>query len=151
MVDFAHDRKSIRRKEKASRLAEVQRREIVHGVMSTPSGRQWMWDLLGSCHIFVSTFAVDPLQSAFQEGERNVGLALLADIMAHCPDYYIQAMREANERHISNNASADRGSAGEGLDGDPDGREGRVVDTDWYDRDNGNDGDPTDEPRYFNH
>src|SRR5260221_9370934 len=128
MTDFAHDRKSIRRKEKAEHLADVQRREIIHGVMSTPNDRQWMWDLLGSCHIFASTFAGDPLQSAFAEGQRNVGLSLLADIMIHCPDYYIQAMRESNERHISNDASTNRRSADEGRDGDPDGREGRNTD-----------------------
>ena len=132
MTDFAHDRKSIRRKEKAARLADVARREITHSVMSTPAGRQWMWDLLSSCHIFATTFAGDPLQSAFAEGQRNVGLSLLADIMIHCPDQYIQAMRESNERHISNDSATDRRSADSGRDGDPDGREGRTgVDNDY--------------------
>lgn len=131
MTDFAHDRKSIRRKEKAARQADVARREIIHGVMSTPNGRQWMWDLLGSCHIFATTFVGDPLQSAFAEGQRNVGLSLLADIMAHCPDYYIQAMRESNERHISNDTSTDRRSADSGRDGDLSGHEGRGDDNDY--------------------
>jgi hypothetical protein len=37
--------------------------------------------------------------------------------MANCPDQYIQAMRESNERSSTN----ERRSAGEGLDGDVNG------------------------------
>ena len=128
-MDNAADRKSIRRKEKAARLADVQRREVIANVMSTSFGRQWIWDLLASCHIFATTFTTDPQQTAFQEGQRNVGLSLLADIMAYCPDQYIQAMRESNERYNSNNASPGAGTAA-GLDGDP---AGSVNDPDDYD------------------
>jgi hypothetical protein len=105
-MDNASDRKSIRRKEKAARLAEVSRAAVITEVMSTIQGRQWLWDLLGNCHIFSTTFNPEPSISAFQEGQRNVGLFLLADIMAHCPDQYIQAMRESNERYHSDLNSA---------------------------------------------
>ena len=118
-MDNAADRKSIRRKEKASRLADVQRREVITQVMSTSFGRQWIWDHLAECHMFITTFNGDPYQSAFMEGQRSMGLALLTDIMQACPDAYIQAMRESNERHISNDASAERAGSAEGRTGDP--------------------------------
>ena len=78
--------------------------------MSTAAGRNWLWDRLSETNIFHTTHTPDPYASAFQEGRRSVGLSLLADIMAHCPDQFIQAMREHNERHLrpdTDPASAD--------------------------------------------
>ncbi len=95
----ASDRKSIRAAEKAALLRDVQRREVIGEIMSTTYGRAWLWDTLATCSIFHTTFNGDALASAFQEGRRSVGLALLADILAHCPDQYITAMREHNERN----------------------------------------------------
>jgi hypothetical protein len=127
-MDNAGDRKSIRRKEKESRLADRLRRDVVTSIMSTAPGRAWLWDMLSRCHIFHTTFNGDPLGTAFAEGQRSVGLALLSDIMAHCPDYYIQAMRESNERNILEStrsanaaASSDPGpsDSAEGPTGEP--------------------------------
>jgi hypothetical protein len=107
LMDNAADRKSVRRKEKDSRIADRQRGEMILSIMSTMPGRAWLWDRLSETSIFHTTHVTgDALASAFQEGRRSVGLSLLADIMAYCPDQYIQAMREANERYHSHNASA---------------------------------------------
>lgn len=101
MTPNASDRKSVRELEKRARIAERERAEVITAIMSTRAGRSWMWDRLSSCHVFVTTFNGDALQSAFQEGQRSMGLALLADIMAHCPDQYIHAMRESHDRSIA--------------------------------------------------
>lgn len=104
----AADRKSIRKQEKAARLAERQRHEVITQIMSTTFGRAWFWDYLSSAHCFATTHVPgDALGSAFQEGRRSLGLELLSDILSACPDAYIQAMRESNERHHSNNRSPD--------------------------------------------
>lgn len=107
----AADRKSIRKQEKAARLADRARAEVITSIMSTVSGRAWLWDHLSGAHCFHTTHVpADPLGSAFQEGRRSLGLELLSDIMRACPDSYIQAMKEANERYIRpdpNPASAD--------------------------------------------
>ena len=111
----AADRKSIRRLEKAAKLADAQRQQVISGLMSTSFGREWIWDVLSSCHCFATTFNGDALSSAFAEGERNVGLRILSDILVACPDQYIQAQREANDR-----ASLDeRRSSTESNGGDP--------------------------------
>lgn len=101
MLDSASDRKSIRRREKAARLAERQRAEVLTSVMSTPAGREWIWNILGACHCFSTTFTSDALVTAFQEGQRSTGLGLLADILQTCPDQYIAAMRESAQRAIA--------------------------------------------------
>lgn len=103
----AADRKSIRKQEKDARQAERLRRDAIVACMSTSQGRAWLWDVLASAHCFHTTHvAGDALASAFQEGRRSLGLGVLSDIMAHCPDLYIQAMREANDRYVSDNRNA---------------------------------------------
>ena len=129
MTYDASDRKSIRKAEKASRLADRARQEVIVNLMSTTFGRAWLWDILTSCHVFGQTFSPDPLMTAFAEGRRAVGLALLADVMSACPDQYITAAREANVRHNSD----DRSSVTQ-LTGSPNtdgGVEGRVADDDY--------------------
>ena len=115
-MDNAANRKSIRRKEKAARLADVQRREVITQTMQSAAGRQWVWDRLSDCMVFSSTFNGDALQSAFNEGLRAAGLAMLSDIMAACPDLYIQAQRESNERRTTDerrsSAESDGGDTG---------------------------------------
>ncbi len=129
MTYDASDRKSIRKAEKAARQSDRTRQEVITNLMSTTQGREWLWGLLESCHIFAQTFTSDPLATAFAEGRRNIGLAILGDIMFACPDQYITAAREANVRHNSN----DRSSVTQ-LTGSPDtdgGVEGRVADDDY--------------------
>lgn len=126
-MDSSSDRKSIRAKEKQALTDAASRASVVRSVMSTVEGRSWLWHTLGSCHCFSTTFNGDPLQSAFNEGQRAIGLALLADIMSVCPDQYIQAMREFHERSATDERRrgpvTDRRDTGSGdaasEDGDP--------------------------------
>ena len=102
----ASDRKSIRSAEKAAALRTIQDREAVAAIMSTIPGRAWMWRQLSAAHIFATDFTADALRDAFFAGERNFGLRLLADIMLHCPDAYLQMTKEANNvRHDGNDRS----------------------------------------------
>lgn len=101
----AADRKWIREREKSAKLLDLANQSVVVSLMSTPDGRRYIWDKLELAHIFSTTFSTDALQMAFNEGQRNQGLQLLADIIRWCPDQYIQAMRESNARRDTDNAS----------------------------------------------
>ena len=101
----ASDTRAIRKAAKAAKQAEAERRVVIFGLMSNPAGRAFMHDRLTRCHIFESSFSTDALGMAFAEGERNVGLQDLVDVMAFAPDQYIQMMREANDRSSSNRPS----------------------------------------------
>ena len=94
----AANRAHIKAAVKAARLVERQRQEIISGIMSVASGRAWVLDLLEICHIFSTSFQSNALQTAFAEGERNIGLRLLNDVMSACPDQYVEMMRERNAR-----------------------------------------------------
>jgi hypothetical protein len=56
------------------------------------------------------------------EGQRDVGLRLLTDIMRACPDNYVLMMRESNERQSAHDARYSRGHSqdGDGRDQVPD-------------------------------
>jgi hypothetical protein len=58
-----------------------------------------MWDLLGFCNIWGSTFTTDThgRRDAFLEGQRNIGLRLFSEIMRACPEQYVQMMRDRED------------------------------------------------------
>lgn len=110
----AADRKSIRAAEKAAALAERNRGEVLISLMATNNGRKFVWDWLESLHIFGTPVDPDTHRTYFLLGEQNAGKRLLDSILQWCPDQFIQAMREANERRTS--------SPGAGPAGLPDDR-----------------------------
>ena len=70
--------------------------------MSTPVSRSYMLERLERSHVFQSCFHTNALTMAFMEGERNIGLQLLNDIMVACPQRYVEMMNERNARDIAN-------------------------------------------------
>jgi len=111
----------VRAAEKAAKVVELQRREVISGIMSVGPGRKWMCELLESCHCFATSFSDIGLRMAFCEGQREVGIRLLSDIMSACPDQYITMMRERNERQSAIDARSER------RDQDADGRYSDAV------------------------
>lgn len=64
-------------------------------IMQHPETRAWMYQLLTLCGMYQSSFDRSALSMAFNEGARNVGLRVTADIMRVCPDNYTAMVREA--------------------------------------------------------
>jgi hypothetical protein len=67
----------------------------IRALMSHAETRAWVWDLLTECRVYGPVFDRSALQMAFNDGSRNVGLKLIAQIMRVAPDSYIQMSREA--------------------------------------------------------
>ena len=64
-------------------------------LMSSESGRTWMWDHLSACGLYrMSARSGDAHMTYFNEGERNVGLRLLAQLQRACPDLYFLMSKE---------------------------------------------------------
>lgn len=75
-------------------------REDLRAVMSTPAGRRECWRLLTMCGVYRTSFvsgAEQPLQMAFNEGQRNVGLWMTDRLTRLVPQLYIQ-MRDESAR-----------------------------------------------------
>jgi hypothetical protein len=99
-----------------AKAAEVERRGVVLNLMSSHAGRAFIFDRLVRCHIFSSSFTPEALAMAFAEGERNVGLQDLNDVMRFAPDQYVQMMREANDKEIADGRRTDSGLSGSDED-----------------------------------
>ena len=99
-----------------------------------------MWRKLEAARIFDDPFTGDPLVEAYNKGNRNFGMILLADIMLHCPQMYLKMTEEANVRRINNdndhNAS-DASTSAEYSGGEDSGRnaEGSDPTADFADGD----------------
>lgn len=108
MTHNAADRKSIQAAKKRARQEALAEGEVMRSLCSTIQGRQWVWNRLSECQVFTALYPDQPNLGALL-GERNVGLRLLAQVMSHCPELYLDMQREANERR---NADAARELAG---------------------------------------
>lgn len=69
-------------------------------VIDTPAGRRFIRRVLAECGVHQSSFSSDPLNMAFREGKRSMGL-WLQSLFIDCPDQYIQLLKE--ESHVRNN------------------------------------------------
>ncbi len=63
-------------------------------VLQTESGRRWMWSLLERCRLFQSSFGANAAMTSFNEGIRNIGLQVMAEIMDADPELFTTMMLE---------------------------------------------------------
>lgn len=78
-------------KEKFGRKQEL---NDVYNILAIPSGRRWVWRVLSDCGVFKSSFTGNST-TFFNEGRRDIGLRILADVMEANPDAYVQMAKEA--------------------------------------------------------
>lgn len=63
---------------KEARDTELRDQKDLRDMLATPFGRRFLWRLLSRTHLFATSFSTDPLCMAHQEGERRIGLEVLA-------------------------------------------------------------------------
>lgn len=94
----AGDQAHVKRRRTAKKRADDDKAAFIIAAMGRPEGRWYFYGLMSDCGIFRTSFAGDPYRTAYQEGIRNVGLAVLADINRHCPEQYLVMLTEAAQR-----------------------------------------------------
>lgn len=78
-------------KEAADRAArhEAEERAVLAQVLETRAGRRWIWGHLSRANIFAPSFvAGDPHATSFNEGQRNMGLMMLAQVVRVSPETF---------------------------------------------------------------
>ena len=93
------DPKKVKRKELEARLARRSELEDIAFVLSTPQGRRFYWRLLTRCGIFRSSYTGDN-QTFYNEGERNIGLLLMAELNEADPDAYLKMLKESRKPQL---------------------------------------------------
>lgn len=101
----ASNRRHVGKRKRTSRLFRDEHLLFLGAAMGHPQGRAFLHDLLAFCRVWkISHVIGDPYETAFLEGQRNIGLRVLAGIQAcHGADQYITMIKEAKEatRQIS--------------------------------------------------
>ncbi|ABN42244.1 gp39 [Sodalis phage phiSG1] len=69
----------------------------VKQVMSSESGRRFVWRLLEQAGVFRTSFTGETNSTMFREGNRNAGLALFNEVFGLCPALYLKMAAEAQE------------------------------------------------------
>lgn len=79
---------------------DLAQREIddIRFVMDSEQGRRVVWAVLEQGRVFSAIPPTDALAMAFNEGQRNLALALFQRVMSNCPDQYLKMASEASEQ-----------------------------------------------------
>lgn len=93
----AGDPEAVKARKRELKGAETLRLDALKAIMGVPNGRAYMWWLLGQCGIYRSSFAGDPHRTAFNEGQRNIGLIVFAELHQHCAGDYQKMVAEAQQ------------------------------------------------------
>lgn len=97
MTDLDDEQLRAAREIKQRDIAARERDDIKH-LMDSEQGRRVIWWMLVQGNVFKTTFTGEPYTSVFNEGQRNLALALLTRVMQHCPEQYLKMAAEANEQ-----------------------------------------------------
>lgn len=83
---------------KAAKVAQQQADESVRWLMADEKGRRFVRDQITRAGIYQTSMAGTPEMTAFNEGRRNMGLMLLADVVRLAPEQYPRMQAEAVAR-----------------------------------------------------
>lgn len=95
----AGDADAVRGREKLTKEAERKRLNGLKVIVENEDARAWLWDLMGFCGIARSSFTGNST-TFFNEGQRNVGLKVQAELVKYFPERYITMMKEG-EKHAA--------------------------------------------------
>lgn len=98
-----HSMQEDKREEDArKRLARDVEIADLRWLMSSKNGRRFMNRLFSLTGVYRHSFDTNAMKMAFNEGNRNMGLMLLNEVMEHCPE-----MRPVMEKEFRNARDGD--------------------------------------------
>jgi hypothetical protein len=94
LVQNSADEEQVERAGRKEKSLRDQQENDMRKVLQLREGRRFLWRYLGICKVFQTTFTGNNT-TFFNEGMRDVGLRLLADINEASPESYLLMMKEA--------------------------------------------------------
>lgn len=95
------DRASVKERNSQLKTALANRKDGLRRMLEDPFCRAYIWELIGFCNVFQTTMTGNSY-TYFNEGMRNVGLKVLADVKNVDPKFLIQMMTENGEKNEHN-------------------------------------------------
>lgn len=93
----ANDPAAVAEAKKQAQYARDAQLDDIRAVLALPEGRRLVWRLLEHCKVFESTFTSNGSQFAFNEGARNVGLFMLAEVTAADAQVFVTMLKESKQ------------------------------------------------------
>lgn len=70
-------------------------------VLKSPEGRRLLWAIMEDSRVFRTTYSGNPYDTAFREGKRAIGVAMLGRIMDADPGAFPLMQREAETDNVA--------------------------------------------------
>jgi hypothetical protein len=93
-TDLAGQQLDKREAEERRRIARAREIADLKWLMRSPRGRRLMWRFMTMSRTFQLSFSPNAMQMAFNEGNRNLGLQLLDEVMTLCPELFPVMQKE---------------------------------------------------------
>lgn len=100
-VKNAANQEQVQQAEGKVRKTREQELIDIKWILSEPIGRRFLWRYLDICGVFRSSFTQSS-ETFFLEGQRNIGLKILADINEAHPEAYLLMMKESKGEQNDN-------------------------------------------------
>lgn len=102
-----NDPKLIAKAKRDAERVEAERKIVVQSILKVPQGREWFYNFLSECGVFRTPFTPgDPHATAFNCGQQNVGLRLIATLVAASPGDYLLMLKEQEESNARSSDAA---------------------------------------------
>lgn len=105
-IDITTDEVAVKDRRKQAVIAAKQSDLDFYDLLKTELGRRVIWELIGIHGPFVSSYSKDPVEMAFNEGQRNFAVRVIDRMLRVCPELYVQAQSEAISRNKSMKGAA---------------------------------------------
>jgi len=105
-VDNGADAGQVKRATRQQKLARLQEMTDLRKLLSLPEGRRFLWRLIERCKIYQSIWA-EGTGIHFNEGQRNVGLFVMHEVIAADNTALLKMMSEAAARDLEQQRQAE--------------------------------------------
>jgi len=106
LVKNAADESQVNNAKIKKQLLDDQNHNDLKFILDSAQGRRYIWRVLERCGVFKSSF-VTSSEIYFNEGKRDIGLKILAEIMECDPQAYLKMATNKDEKNDRTNNVGD--------------------------------------------
>ena len=88
------DVKQVNKKKSKRQAKRDQELDDLRNILDAAGGRNFLWRLLTECGVYHSSFSIEALEMAHNEGKRQMGLWALEEIFDASPHTYALMQKE---------------------------------------------------------
>ena len=95
------DEQHVKGRKTKAKIRREDQLSAMRDIIESKGGAEFLWRLLSRCRLYETSFTGNS-QTFFNEGKREIGLWVLAEIMAADPNAYARLMTKHQEEITTN-------------------------------------------------